>query len=255
MGSNRKNFSDGVNLSLYAQVEGLCPRCLAPLQYDKAGRKYKAYEIAHIYPLNPNDDEKEILAGVECLNEDVNHEDNLIPLCTGCHTKFDKPRTVEDYYDLLRTKKDCINKALQRKLWGTYPIEDDVKEVIAALCSASSFDLDDDIYIDMNAKAIDSKISSDELLIFIKKIKRHVSEYYLFIKNQFVLADRIAPGVADAIAVQVKSFYFKQKMLGGGQQAIYRNIAEWIFVKSGKINFEAAEIMTSFFVQNCEVFE
>src|SRR5450756_2625370 len=108
MNNDRRAISPAEAVELVAQVDNVCPQCGDALFYRKRGKSYKHYEIAHIYPLNPTDAEASILDGQERLGEDVNDVDNLIPLCLGCHGKFDKPRAVIEYQDLLQKKKAII---------------------------------------------------------------------------------------------------------------------------------------------------
>ena len=96
MQENRPPITENQKLLLFAEVDGVCPNCPNVLMYDKNGRKYKEFQIAHIYPLNPKPDEIETLRNEERLSKDPNHLDNLICLCESCHTKFDKPRTAEE---------------------------------------------------------------------------------------------------------------------------------------------------------------
>src|SRR5690554_5181643 len=101
MSNIRKKYSDAQNVALLSQVSRVCPLCSEPLFYKKAGKSFKSYEIAHIYPLNPTAQEKVLLEHEERLCNDVNDENNVIPLCEICHGKFDKPRTAEEYRKLL----------------------------------------------------------------------------------------------------------------------------------------------------------
>ena len=105
MGQKRVKCSPTESEYLFSQVGGICPVCSLSLTYEKIGRLQKQYEIAHIYPLNPTDEEVELLKNEERLSDDVNSIDNLIPLCPGCHNRFDKPRTIEEYRALLTVKK------------------------------------------------------------------------------------------------------------------------------------------------------
>ena len=96
MTDKRRTYSTPEQISLTTQVGGLCPLCGVSLFYEKKGKPQKAYEIAHIYPLNPKTEETNLLKNEKRLHSDINHLDNLIPLCLSCHGKFDKPRFTMD---------------------------------------------------------------------------------------------------------------------------------------------------------------
>jgi len=124
MSNPRKKYSNAQNVALLSQVSRVCPLCAEPLFYRKGGKSYKNYEIAHIYPLNPTPSEKILLEHEERLSNDVNDENNVIPLCEICHGRFDKPRTVEEYRMLFAVKKDLIDRSGQEAIWKRYAIED-----------------------------------------------------------------------------------------------------------------------------------
>jgi hypothetical protein len=60
---------------------------------------------------------------------------------------------------------------------------------------------------------------------------------------------------SQVISLQIKVYYLKQKQMEFDQQAIFDNIVKWICMKTNPRSSDAAEILASFFVQNCEIFE
>ena len=253
MNNKRKSFSPAQNVALVTQVNRVCPLCDTPLFYMKNGASYKKYEIAHIYPLNPKADEIQLLKDEERLSEDLNHEDNLIPLCKICHDKLDKPRTVEEYKNLKRIKQSLIKISEQQDLWQQYQIENDIKLVIESLY------LDDlpcaGCEIDFVPKEVDRKLNESISKPTKRKIRNNVADYYISIKSKFASIDRENPDSANLISTQIKSYYLKQNRLGLSQQEIFANIVDWIHTKTHPETNDAAEIIASFFVQNCEIFE
>jgi hypothetical protein len=252
MANPRPKFSESTNIALVTQVMRVCPLCDKSLFYTKNGKSHKYYEIAHIYPLNPKPDEIILLATEEKLSSDMNHEANLMALCVGCHTKFDKPRTVDEYRALVGIKKELIKLAQQNLLMTQYEIEEDLKSVIESLYSEDLLPLSD---IDFHIKTVDQKLNESINNLTRRKIKNYVAEYYLFVKQRFVEMDANNPDSANLIASQVKTFYLKQKKTCSSQQEIFKNIVAWINSKTKPKTAEAGEILASFFVQNCEVFE
>lgn len=253
MSKDRKQYSPAQNVALVTQVNRVCPLCAEPLFYKKNGRSYKQYEIAHIYPLNPTEEEIELLANEERLSEDVNDEDNVIPLCKACHGKFDKPRTVEEYRSLFNIKKELIERSDQEVMWKRYTIESEINKIIEAIYK----DPDLDVSVDLNfsPKKVDEKLDSSISRPTHLKIRNYVQEYYIFIKDKFATLDQSEPRMSDAISLQIKSYYILQMKEGRSQQIVFENIASWIHVKTRPATYEAAEILASFFIQNCEIFE
>ena len=253
MGNTRKKYSDAQNAALVSQVNRVCPQCSEPLFYKKSGKSYKQYEIAHIYPLNPTQDEIDLLAGEEKLSEDVNDENNVIPLCEVCHGKFDKPRTVEEYKELVQLKKRLIARSGQEDIWKRYTIEEEITVIIDAIYNDPELEIESEIKF--SPKKVDDKLDDTISRPTKIKIKNNVREYYLFIKTKFSSLNQSDDDLSDLISLQVKTYYLKQKGMAHNQQDIFENIVSWINAKTKPQSLDAAEILTSFFIQNCEVFE
>lgn len=252
MPENRRNYSDAENILLVSQVDSKCPLCATRLFYTKGSRTYKAYELAHIYPLNPSQSEIEELKNEVKLHEDVNHPDNLIPLCASCHGKFDKPRTAEEYRALAKKKKECIRWARQQELQSSYHIENDI---ILVLDRLYELDVSESLEsLEFDPKSLNSKLDDSISTLSRRKIHNNVADYFQYIKSALIEVDKDNPNSTDLICAQVKTYYLKQKTLGLDQQVIYENIVDWINAKTSPKTIESAEIITSFFIQNCEVF-
>jgi len=254
MDSERRSYSSAEELALTTQVDGHCPLCGAALFYRKNGRSFKGYELAHVYPLNPSAEEAALLAGVELLSTDVNHPDNIIPLCTGCHTRFDKPRTVDEYNELADKKRRFIVRAAQRALYPAYPIEEEIRRVVEML-AAADLSGEGDTQLEYDPKSLSAKFNSTLPTPTRQKIKHAVTDYYQYIRRIFRELERESPNTSQLIFVQVRAFYLKQKSLTPSQVAIFGAVVDWIHFKATPQTIEAAEIVASFFVQNCEVFE
>ncbi|MFQ2044281.1 ABC-three component system protein [Aeromonas veronii] len=53
---------------------------------------------------------------------------------------------------------------------------------------------------------------------------------------------------------QVKTYYIKLKKQGLNQTQIFSALTDWLKNSTSHKNSEAAEILVSYFVQNCEVY-
>lgn len=252
MGNNRKNYSVAQNAALLSQVNLVCPLCAEPLFYRKGGKSYKNYEIAHIYPLNPTSVEKKLLENEERLSADINDEDNVIPLCKICHGRFDQPRMVDEYRELFALKKSLIERGGQEAIWKRYAIEDEISAVIEAIYNDP--DLESNSEIEFLPKEVDEKLDKTISRPTKRKIKNNTREYYIFISNKFAELDNAEGDLSEIISLQVKTYYLKQKSMGFDQQAIFDNIVAWVHTKTKAQTNDAAEILTSFFIQNCEIF-
>jgi len=252
--SKRKQYGEAQNVALTTQVGSACPLCDKPLFYKKNGKSYKSYDIAHIYPLKPTQAEIDLLKNEERLGEDVNDEDNLIPLCKGCHGKFDKPRTVEEYRQLVDLKKHYIARSGLEALRSEYHIETDIRAVVEALYE-ETFVEPSHIEIGFEPSTVDQKVDDTISKPTVRKIKNNVGDYYTLIKTHFSEIDKSQPNFSEMVSLQVKTYFLKQQGLGYDKQAIFDNLVSWVNAKTKPKSIDAAEILVSFFVQNCEVFQ
>lgn len=250
--SDRKKLGSNDNAILLAEVENMCPKCSKKLMYEKKGNKYKMWEGAHIYPLNPTDAEVKLLKNEERLHADVNHLNNIIALCRDCHKKFDNPRTVEEYRKLFSIKKNIISKNEARAKFADFQIEDEIREIIKLLID--EFNESELRPLEMEALRIDQKADKTLTRITKARIKSDATEYYYYIKEQFAQLDGVYPKSFNAIASQVSAFYNTLSRTESSQEIIYSQLSEWLSRKTGNSNIGACATIISFFVQNCEVF-
>ena len=152
-----------------------------------------------------------------------------------------------------RIKKVLIAKGKQQNLWHQYQIEKDIEKLITALYDEDALASSDEL--EFEPKKIEHKVDNTMSNLTKRKIKNNVSDYFRFIKKRLFSIDSENPGAADIILLQVRHYYLKQKQKEKNQQTIYDNIVKWILKKTNSPSVDAADILASFFVQNCEVFE
>ncbi|MCE0917396.1 ABC-three component system protein [Pseudomonas sp. NMI760_13] len=249
--NKRKSFSENINIMLVGEVSAKCPKCHTSLMYEKANTSNKRYQLAHIYPLNPKPHELELLKNEYRLHADVDNPDNLIALCNLCHIEFDNPRTVQSYRDMVALKQTIMERNRQSKLRDEYMIESEISKIIDALEQVS----DEDIELSLEPKELSSKINDTMSRLTRNRIKENVSNYFSFVRKKLQLVEAEFPDTSTMISMQVKTYYLLQKKETQSQQAIFKNIVEWIRHRSGSESEEASEIIASFFIQNCEIFE
>ncbi len=254
MANDRRPYTPAQELSLTTQVGGHCPRCHEPLFYRKKGQDYKDYQLAHIYPLNPRPEELIELKDVELLSADVNDPDNIIPLCTRCHNRFDKPRTLEEYNELVELKRDLIQQAAQRVLFSKYQLKDSMRTIILKLNDLAPV-AEGAPDVSYDAKSLDTKFDDSMPVLTRTKIRNAVTGFYPGVRREFRDLELLSPNASALIYAQVRAFYWEQKQLNLPQVAVFRNVVAWIQHAAPTNDADAAEVIASFFVQNCEVLE
>jgi hypothetical protein len=253
--TNREVFTENDKLILYSQVEGMCPLCPNALMYEKNSQNRKNFEIAHIYPLNPKKEELELLKDEEKLSLDPNDLKNLICLCVTCHTKLDKPRTIEEYRELVSIKKTLERQSKDKLLWGDTKIENDIKEIIRILAT-EEIDLSKEDILKYDPKEIDRKVDDTITLLTKRKIHRNVQDYFQIVKSKFIELDKITPLTTETISSQVKTHFLLlcKEHKDVNQKIIFDALVSWLSKRTKQDNDEASEILISYFIQNCEVF-
>ena len=253
MSNKRTGMTSNRDMILYDQVDGICPLCLKPLYYTKEKNIQKRYEVAHIYPLNPTEEEIELLKEEEKLSDDVNSLDNLIPLCLNCHEQFDKPRSVKEYRNLLKIKKRIIEESKIKNTYYLYDLEDEIRIVIKEL-ESTDLNFDELKTLEYRVLKIEDKANKTLPNILKRQIENDVRDYFIFIQDLFKQIDKDNVCKFDTLAMQVKGFYYKCMQTTQDQAEIFDSVVNWINKKTGNHSKKACEILVSFFIQDCEVF-
>jgi HNH endonuclease len=255
MKNKRRKFTENETLILYAEAEGVCPLCPNTLMYKKNSNQYKEFEIAHIYPLNPKKEELELLKDAEKLSGYPNDLKNLVCLCVSCHTKFDKPRTLDEYVELVTIKKTLLMRDKDKSIWSDTKIEKEIIDIIETL-SSQEIDLGSMDILSYDPKEIDRKVNKTITELTKRKIHRNVQDYFPTIKSKFIEIDKLKPTTTEIISTQIRTHYLKLNIeyTELRQQEIFFALVGWLSKTTKQHNDEASEIIISYFIQNCEVF-
>lgn len=249
---DRKNPTEKQVKILLEEVHGVCPipGCGKSLVNIINGRVYNQYEIAHIFPCNPNDFQKLNLKDVQVDGENSESLDNKIALCRDCHKIYDDDTTEVSYNQMLELKRKLAVELKAKKEISSVLIEDDIVKVISVLASMNKEDLDKSGNLEYKSLAISRKV---EDYILRSDIESKVTQYFNYVRDSFkrydVNGDRF-----ELICHNVKGLYLKLKADKLAQHEIYDAITDW-FVSKTQETRSACAIMTSFFVQNCDIFD
>ncbi|MGQ7856283.1 ABC-three component system protein [Pedobacter sp. WC2501] len=256
MNANRVNATPNEQLILFGEVNGICPLCPKKLMFTKKQQNHRGFEIAHIYPLNPKPEELIALKGVEKLSDDPNDIKNLICLCVECHTKFDKPRTLDEYNNLLIIKNELIHNHNQKDLWVNTKIEVEIEDILDFLAN-EDIDFESEDILSYNSKRIDDKINDTITLLTKRKIHRNVQDYFSLIQRKFKEIDKLQPLTSETISQQVKTYYLMLRKQNSkiSQREVFDSMVFWLNKITNHNQKEPAEIIISYFIQNCEIFE
>ena len=246
---NRKNPTLNQEQVYFAEVEGLCPLCGKNLIISGKTKYVKKYEIAHIYPCNPTVRDLSALSNIE-PPIDIEDFSNKIALCRDCHKIYDDDKTKERYMELKMIKERLLSKNSIRSIIGIYPLEEDINDILTKLLLVKDNDLET---FDLNIKALKIKEKiEDKYTLLRRSIEGNVTKYYSFVQKSL---KEMGADMFDNMAIQIKSFCKKCESLSRDKEVVFDQIVEWVMRKSKNDNKIASEIVVSFFVQNCEVFD
>ncbi|MFI3162946.1 MAG: ABC-three component system protein [Bacillota bacterium] len=233
------------------EVDKKCPLCGKTLQkIDQDKPDLKMFEIAHIYPNSPTEQELITLQGCERLGENCESFDNKIALCKDCHNKFDFRKTKAEYEKLCKIKLRLLKLTKIKDSMNDCNLDEQLLEVIENLVTI------DVTNIELNYQPIDisKKFNNDESLLK-RNVQNYVNDYYLFLKNVFQEKEDEDKFDFELLSQEIKMFFMKvDKESLSDKLDVFDMIVEWMDIKTKNISKLACEIIVSFFIQNCEVF-
>lgn len=238
---------------LLEEVNGLCPSlgCGKSLVNEKEGRIYEDYEVAHIFPNRFKDMEETILADVEVDGDTSESLDNWIALCHDCHKRYDEQKTVVSYQQMLELKRHLASELKAKKGISYEKVEDGIDKAIHSLMNINKDELEKAGKLGYEVMTVREKVADDDVLCL--NIEDQVTRYFNYISAQFKQLDSSGDHF-ELICASVKKVYLKLKVEGLSKSDIFEKITDW-FVSKTQAPRHVCGIMTSFFVQDCDVYE
>lgn len=255
MANARITYHKNEHSILFGETGGACPLCASSMMFKKANSKNPTigYEIAHIYPLNPNTVQATALKSY-AVPADINALDNVILLCPSCHTRYDKDFDIKEYLNLLEIKKGYLSDAKARLTASEHTLCDEVRDILDLIAS------DNGAYEDLketklDVSTLDNKLKTGASPLLKRDIRRDVVEFFVPIRDHICLIEQRDQLSVRILQNQINTYYLTmEKQNPGNKDLIFTHISQWISSKSRKSQ-RASKILTSFFVQNCEVFD
>lgn len=255
MAPKRDSYSENEHSILYAETGGCCPLCTAPILFQKKGSKKlsKSYEVAHIYPLNPTQSQVTTLVGYP-LPSDINALENVIALCPTCHTKYDKDFQLSELIRLREIKDGYLSESKAKQTASQHTIQVEVCGILDAIVT---FDFDETALSPTNfdVSTVDKKLRTGMSPLQKREIKVNAISFYVRIRDHIRMLEQQDQASVRILQNQINSYYLAMnKQNPENKDLVFNYIAQWISAKTNK-PILAAKVLTSFFVQNCEVFD
>lgn len=223
-------------LRLILESNGICPNdnCYQPLYVTSNNGKTAAnYEIAQIDPkLKPDSYE------------------NLIALCPKCKNKYLLSPSQDDIKRMADIKRHLMLEANAIEALADSKIEEGVNRVLRKISTTPFTEL---IPLNYDPVEVKRKIKRDNVPLFIK-IQSSVNIYYLYVENLFQQLSKEGQLRFEPFSMQVKLNYWNLRDQGLSQSDIYYKLVDWL-AKNTNESKEPCEVIISYFVQKCEVFD
>ena len=225
-------LTEGQIRNYLVEARGACVRCGTTVIKDTN------YSIAELY-------EFLFLDGTDNITRS-----STILLCKNCYELL-KGGVSEEEKKKLREKKQKLyidNK--YREELDDIKLEEEIEEIIRALVTVKGKDL---IPLDYEPKDVEEKIGDDFLLM--DDVKGYVVKYFNFIQGLLKNIDSESKHKDVFIADEIKRLYLSVSDRPGSKQDKYNEMVSWLETKTGSRSRKACEIVISYYIQDCEVFE
>jgi len=255
MATKRDSYNENEHSILYAETGGCCPLCTLPILFQKKGSKKpsKGYEVAHIYPLHCTQSQTTALVGYP-VPPDINALENVIALCPTCHTKYDKDFKLDELIRLRKIKNGYLSEARAKITASQHTIQEEVYEILDAI---AVFDFNETVLspIKFDISTVDKKLKTGMSPLQKHEIKVNAISFYVRIRDHIRMLEQQDQASVRILQNQINSYYLvMNKQNPENKDLVFNYVAQWISVKTNK-PILAAKVLTSFFVQNCEVFD
>lgn len=215
---------DARALVLLSETGGKCQRCSKVLGIKKEGNDVNYAKIVNL------SEKEDIVLCVECEREIASASD-------------------EEKQALLSAKHDLETLIIAREATSRYKIEKQIEHVLREV---NLMDVTVDTQLKIKPVKVENKITEKRLR---ERVLYDVNRLYQGVNDSL---DRLAGENklnVNKFAKSIKRMYEDANETNISQSDIYHLLVETLFDKTGRKYKEACEIIISYFVQRCEVFD
>ena len=220
---------------LLAETKQHCPMlgCFKPLYFEEAGRSTFDYRIVQVNPRLPR-----------------HVADNLVAMCPTCATRYMAAMTKEKVAELEDIK---LNISSIMEALDSMPEERLVAGVKRVVSKIGSIPIERIMDLNYNPTEVIKKMDKTDPGLFFK-IQHYVSKYYPIVRDDCKEMEIEGTLNFEKFCSQMKFKYQDLRDRGLDQTQIFDVLTEWI---AGETHEEksSCEVVVSYFVQKCEVFE
>lgn len=242
------------DLLAYIQEAGCrCALCGKKLIKMSSGKVTYTCSVTRITPSSLNSIEINALAKEGIYLPEACSTDDFIALCPNCNKDYLASPDKDSVKHLLEIKRTLQRRSAAADRLGRCDIEEEIEMVLEGLCALDPKEIEANLRLD--ALALKDKIEDSEPLLRVR-IGTDVARYYRFVEDGLRrLSEGQGFGFDRTIAAQVQMAYLAAASFNSSQSAVYEALVDWLKEKAPACERVACEIIISFFVQNCEVFD
>lgn len=235
LSSNNANTQNEHGLTLLIESKGICPNdnCCQVLYTSKDGKSIMNYEITQIDPDLPLDS-----------------LDNLIALCHKCSSKHRLSTNKNEIKRLKQIKRKLQLESDTTEILSNSNIESSIKKALNKIQNTNPKEL---ISLNFNPVALEEKFLEENFLLLMKN-RSYVALYYNYVDSLFKQLNKEGKLRFESFSIQVKFYYINLRDKGLSQENIYNTLVDWLMINTNE-NRLPCEIIISYFVQKCEVFD
>lgn len=209
------------------------PGCGRELMISRAGKIASSYEVSLI-------DKKKA--------PEVN---NLLALCPNCYATYSIDSSTKVTKQLIGVKKILVGHGQNVALLENLSLEKGIVDVLKKVKKLNQKDLSN---ASLEPKEITQKISPEDDFALYMTINSYVNAYYVRIREIMTNADKRGEIDYDEVQDQIHAMYKKLKKAKKSKVDIFNEIAQKIH-KVSLMDEILCQIVVSYFVQSCEIFD
>jgi len=158
-----------------------------------------------------------------------------IGVCADCKSKVSENKEIEKRQ---KTKNIGINLLL----------DDEIVKVVDQLCHEKRGNM----ILDYSGLKISQKINQEANFDLYHKVSSYVAMYFLNVRDVLEQYESLHPYISEKLSSYFKSSFLTLESKGFSQERIFSCLTDNIKEKCD-VSITAAEVLVSYFVQNCEV--
>lgn len=232
--AGQKDLEQKYGLRLLQECKSICPcpNCSTSLYVKKGEESQPHFQIIQINPKKPDD-----------------RFSNLLAVCPKCAQKFEMEKTQDDILSLAEIKQKLQDNEEIQEIANLQEIDTELTSLINHISNATEAELENLKY---NPVEVKEKFLPEEHLLK-DEITPRVTKYYNFIDEQLKQKVEAENFNENKFRRSVKRVYEDLEAEGIEKTKIFEAISQR-FYNIAKDNFIACQILTSYFVQSCEIF-